>query len=365
MSVKQKKICFVMETHYDYAIGGAELQVKYILDYLAGLGRFDLYYICRTNRVDLDENYKIYRVNGINTKIPLFRDFFRVQTALNKIKPDIVYQRVGNAYTGMAAYYCRLNSAKMIWHISHEKELLPVKHILKLTTYRGIIDKRLLEYGIRNTYAIIGQTRKQDELLQNRYNRSCNLIVSNFHPIPEGKITKKDSPLRIIWIANLKPIKRPEIFLDLVRRIPNKTVEFIMVGRNGSTTWHHNLMEKINATPNLTYLGEQPFSEVNKLLESVHLFISTSRMEGFPNTFIQAWMRKLPVISLEVDPDNIIKNYGIGYLAGSVDELTEHTIRLMNKREERETMGEKAQITALQLFPMSNIERIVKLIDAT
>ncbi len=131
----------------------------------------------------------------------------------------------------------------------------------------------------------------------------ADAIVPNFHP-PAAETIDKSGPLTVVWIANLKPWKRPEVFVRLAQSFSDrKDTRFIMVGApaaaSGKGGWQASLMRSIEATPNLTYLGHMSHAEVNELLARAHIFVNTSTQEGFPNTFIQAWLRDVVVVSLE------------------------------------------------------------------
>ncbi len=53
------------------------------------------------------------------------------------------------------------------------------------------------------------------------------------------------------------------------------------------------------------FCGAISQQEVNAELANAHVLVNTSLYEGFPNTFIQAWMRRTVVVSLNVNPDGI------------------------------------------------------------
>ena len=75
-----------------------------------------------------------------------------------------------------------------------------------------------------------------------------------------------------------------------------------MIGRPGEPARYGALHQQMKLLPNLDYLGEQPIERVNSEIAASDVLVTTS-YEGFPNTFIQAWLRGVPVVSNGVDPD--------------------------------------------------------------
>lgn len=95
-----------------------------------------------------------------------------------------------------------------------------------------------------------------------------------------------------------------------------------MVGGRGEPP---QLYDEIGAAvpklPNLKFFGFIPYHKVNEFFRRASVFVNTSSVEGFPNTFIQAWDHYIPVVSLNVDPDNIIQNEKVGFLSGTLKKL--------------------------------------------
>ena len=49
------------------------------------------------------------------------------------------------------------------------------------------------------------------------------------------------------------------------------------------------------------------------------VLVNTSDVEGFPNSYLQAWIRGVPVVTL-IDPDAVIEREGLGIAARSPDQ---------------------------------------------
>ena len=116
-------------------------------------------------------------------------------------------------------------------------------------------------------------------------------------------------------------------------------------------------------TPNLQYLGPKTQEEVNNLLAKSHVFVNTSEREGFPNTFIQAWFRKVPVVSLTVNPDRLIDRHRLGYVSGSFRQLKNDVSTLIQDPARIDRLGSVAQRFAFQYFSVKNAEEIMRIFD--
>ena len=367
--INKKKICIVLPTHYAAFMGGAQYQAKCILEGLLATGNYEIHYLAR--RIDPDfkpEGYQIHRISDDSglRRFGFFVDTFKLLNLLKQIKPDVIYQRIACAYTGITAYYAKQSGCKMIWHVAHVNDVTPGKHTVSLNPISEFIDKRYVEYGLKNASYIVTQTEEQSELLHRHYGKFADKIISNLHPTPTETIQKSE-PVTVAWIANFKPWKQPEAFIRLARDLKSESnAQFIMIGalQGGDREWRESLINEIDELDNLEYLGRKEQNEVNEILARSHIFVNTSLHEGFANTFIQAWMREIPVVSLHVNPDNIFDRYEVGYFAGNYENMLEHVKHLILNIKRRNKLGSNAKKYALKYHSFENISHLVELIDS-
>jgi glycosyltransferase involved in cell wall biosynthesis len=145
-------------------------------------------------------------------------------------------------------------------------------------------------------------------------------VASSLADAVERELSFAERDISLLWVSNIQQLKRPEMFLELARRLKACTAS--MVG--GTQPRAHDLFEQIRARAtcvgNLTFHGPLPYRATNHLFDRAHVFVNTSETEGFPNTFLQAWIRGVPVVSL-FDPDNVTRREGLGHAVANLDEM--------------------------------------------
>lgn len=350
--------------------GGAEFQISLLTAALHQADRFDVYYLARHVAADIGpQGYTVVRI-GHSGKIPRLgyvMDFVPLYRALRAIKPQVIYQRVAGGYTGICAFYARRHRARMIWHVAHTTDVTPQT----LDTGRNVVRRRLekcsVEYAIRRADRIVVQTQDQDKLLSQHYGRKADAVIPNFHP-EAAEIPDKSGPPTVVWIANLKLWKRPDAFVRLAQALRDLDgVQFLMLGEapSGATaaSWSVTLMQSIAATPNLTFLGHRPADEVNQYLARASLFVNTSVHEGFPNTFVQAWLRDAVVVSLSVNPDQVLDANGIGVHARTEEGLANAVRGLLTDPTARAGYAQRARAYARSTHSIRNIGKLTEMID--
>ena len=355
-----------MPAHWEDRMGGSQYQARMFVEYLIEAGGYDIYYLARYVNHDFKpEGYKIIQIanpSGIRKYGELF-DTFKLLKLLKEISPDVIYQRVGCSYTGVCAYYAKKFNKKCVWHVAHDREVTPGMGKFSPKRIFRYLDKMMLEYGLRNAGQIVTQTRHQADLMLKYYNRKADAILPNVHPWPVEKIEKRD-PVKVIWVANLKPWKRPDVFIRLASELSEmNNVEFIMIGDpRANSEWCMQILEDIGNVSNLHYMGGQSQETVNEVLSTGHIFVNTSMQEGFANTFIQSWLRKVPVLSLSVNPDGVFDQKEVGICSDTYEELRDNLIKLLRDEELRNTMGDKAQIYAKDEHSFENMGKLTSLI---
>ena len=216
---------------------------------------------------------------------------------------------------------------------------------------------------MRRANVIVAQTRDQDGMLRREFGLEATAVVPNFHPIPASSNSRREGGrMRVLWVANFKARKNPEIFVDLAEAFSERNdVEFVMIGRAGGEGYAQ-LHERMKHLKNLQYLGELPIERVNEELAHSDIFVNTSSAEGFPNTFIQAWLRGTPVVSCFVDPDACLSQGHAGIVAGSPGRLISVIGELLDNRSRIRELGESARAYGYANHHPDCAQRLVELV---
>jgi glycosyltransferase involved in cell wall biosynthesis len=181
---------------------------------------------------------------------------------------------------------------------------------------------------------------QQEQLYTNRGLESA--VIGNGHPVPEQPRSKKEPPI-VLWLASLKHWKQPMKFIDMAARCKDLDCKFELVGRPVEDNLRARIEQRIDEIPNIEYLGGCNIDESNRYIARSSLFVNTSDQEGFPNTFIQSWLRKTPVMSLSCDPDGVLSTNRIGRVSGDIDQLEADVRELVSDNKLRRQIGENAR----------------------
>jgi glycosyltransferase involved in cell wall biosynthesis len=322
------KVCFleldafpVLAGMHVPSVGGAEVQQCLIARHLAQQG----YHV---SFVTLDYGqpdglrihgitvYKAYKMEG---GIPYLRFFHPrwtgIWSALRRADADIYYQRCAGMETGLLAAFCRLYNRRFVFASGSNTDFDLPRALIP--TWR---DRWLYVFGLRRADAIIVQSETQRLMLRQNFGLEANIIPNCWAEEPAAPKEPTQQSF-VLWVSTLRQWKRPGLFLDLAEALPE--VRFVMIGgpAYGEEGLYKNIEQRARRIPNLAFVGFVPFSDIRFYFDRAALVVNTSEpKEGFPNTFLQAWCRGLPVVSF-FDPDGIIKRYQLGFVADSMETM--------------------------------------------
>lgn len=197
---------------------------------------------------------------------------------------------------------------------------------------------RLFEKGVVLSDLRFAMSEYQRGLFS-RLGLSCSLYRNLILPRSSPRTAGKD--IDLLWVGRCQRIKRPLLFLDLVERLPGTRCEMICP-REDESLWRE-VSARAATLPDLVFLERVPYHEIQEHYDRARYLVSTSEAEGFPNVMIQAAQGGAGLLSLELDPDGLLKFFGAGYCAdGDFELLVGRTRGLVADRDEAERMGNDA-----------------------
>jgi glycosyltransferase involved in cell wall biosynthesis len=302
-------------------------------------------------------------------------DFQKIQRLLKSINPEYCYQRGRDPLTGFTAHYCVHHSKSLIWASAGESGVLKNKYKSGLAIKKKSFLKKCLlwplawiqdhitEYGIRKAKYVIVQTSYQKEILKQQFNRN-GIVIKSGHPRPDP--VNRNLPWKILWIGSIKPVKQPELFIELAELCCDLNCEFIMAGQIIDAEYGKNILNIINTMPNLRYAGVIPFQDSQRFISQSHILVNTTRKdyEGLPNAFVQAWLAGTITVSLESDPDGVIEKHELGIRAGNVEKMSEFIRQLTQDPSIWNGLSKHAEDFAKDNYSIESItDQLEKLIE--
>jgi glycosyltransferase involved in cell wall biosynthesis len=236
--------------------------------------------------------------------------------ALRRADADAYHYMSGDAGLGQVALWCRAHRRLLTYYVSStwaaEREL---PHL------RPWRERLLYRVGLRHAGLVMVQTSLQQRLLNESFG-----VASTVVPMPCADLARERTDAaatipargtRVLWVGRVSPEKRLEWLVDAALACPDVTFD-VAGASNDDSPYAAALLSRARTVPNLVLHGRVSDNDaLSSLYRQAALLCCTSRSEGFPNTFLEAWSHGLPVVST-YDPDGMIERRGLGLVAGDV-----------------------------------------------
>jgi glycosyltransferase involved in cell wall biosynthesis len=330
-------------------IGGAELQTLILANGLAEYGH-DVTFLAADTNVESKSrinNLDVIKIPGMD-KVGIARHKQCLEKAILESHPDICYIRSFSELM-WAIPFCKNNEIPVVSISCSNGDVPPF--LTGLSFYeqiKSMCTVEIIQYflnfrAIRLSDVHLCVTKSLQEDTKRWYPDKPMRVIYNGHPVPPDEDVHKNCSRRVIWVNNVKRFKRPEMFIKLASCLPD--IEFAMIGRIDKGRYGNHILSLIQHGPsNLKYLGALPFDKVNtEISMSDILFYTSTVVEGFGNSLIQAWMRGVPTISLNYDPDGIIERERIGYCSSNFSVLANNARELIDNQAMLRDMGQRAR----------------------
>ncbi|MBV8910675.1 MAG: glycosyltransferase family 4 protein [Gammaproteobacteria bacterium] len=266
--------------------------------------------------------YKAYRPReGIPVLRFVHPRWTKLWGALRRAAADVYYVSCAGAQIGQVAMWAARNDRRMIFRVASDADCEPGRLLIRFWR-----DRKLYEYGLRHAVSILAQSVRQQALMQSNYGLESS-VAYMLVDAPERELSLAERDISLLWVGNIQRLKGPQVFLELARRIGSSTASMVGGPQRGAEDLYERVRAEAARSGTPTFHGALPYRAANRLFERARVFINTSDVEGFPNTFLQAWIRGVPVVSF-FDPDDVIRREGLGHAAGSIDEMERAVRRL-------------------------------------
>ncbi len=345
---KKKSICFVGADNYpvltgmasEQQFGGESVQQSVLAKCFVELGYDVSMIVSDHGQADIEHFEGIKVIKGFLNRggIPVVRwlhpRITGLYAALKLADADCYFDSCAGVSTGIVGHYCKKFDKIHLFRLAHDSDVIPGKQLIRFWR-----DRKIYEYGLRNSHIISAQGVVQQKLLKENYGMDSVPINMSVEFPAEDALHAKD--IDVLWVNNLRPFKRPERAVDVAKLLSEYKVDMIGGPVKNYQDLFDSTKQSADGASNLTFHGSVPYADVNDYFERSRVFINTSDQEGFPNSFLQAWIRKLPTVSF-FDPDGLIAKHKLGGVPKDDEDMAAMVRDLLSNEDKLREIGERS-----------------------
>ena len=323
-------------------VGGAEMQQVRLARVLAARGHDVAMIVAdfgQPPRVTID-GIRVERSYAPYAGLPGLRYFHPrwsgIVAALDRVQPDVVYQRTAGPLTGQCALWAKARGRRFVYACAHDWDTLARTPVLPHAHHWY-----LYLWGLRHADRVLAQSEFQAAALERNHGIKA-AVVHNVIPLPPAPRPFEEGR-DIVWLGTVKADKRPAWLLAAARALPER--RFVLAGGPPPPPTPDDEMRAIRKAAaglsNVELTGALAPPAVTDLLQRAAVMGHTSPAEGFPNTLLEAWALGIPSVSV-VDPDGAVSG-GAGVRVDDEASFIEALRSLMASPERRRALGDCAR----------------------
>ena len=172
------------------------------------------------------------------------------------------------------------------------------------------------------------------------YGDKCSVlpIGVNLGMFAATRPLKSRQAKKVLSIGNVRPHKRPEVFLGLAERFPDTQFRWVGDGEQRSLLIADAARRGLH---NLSYVGSLTRSQIADELRTAEVFVMPSKSEGVPKATQEAAASGVPCVVFGNYETPSVVNGKNGYVVWSDDELEQQLGKLLKSPDLRDEMGKK------------------------
>lgn len=254
--------------------------------------------------------------------------FPKLLLSLKKLKLNYLYTSLPTWHTFYIGLICKILGIKHIIRIANDKNVN-----FDLDNTLNLIDRKLIHLSYLLSDLIVAQSEFQYQELLKKYSNKNVEKLSNPIELNKNYLNVKSSPFGYIaWVANFRHQKNLKLLFEIASICPNEKFKIAgqpLVPMDEETKEY---VEKLKYLNNVEFVGIVSQTNILDFLSEAKYLLSTSRYEGFSNTFLEAMTVGLPIITTNtVNPDGIIHKHNLGVLYGDAKDFKHKLMNVKNK----------------------------------
>lgn len=347
-TIRKTKVCIVSPNVYSYfnpkkdmIPGGAERQMHYLCHIISQNKNF------ASHACVADFGQQKKEMYGDVTCWASFRynqnsliGFYKLMRTLRKINADLyVFRSVDFGLALTVFFIKKIFRKKCMYMVANIDESDPVN----ISNIIGSIGAKAMSWVYKNTDILTVQSNDQFNAFISKRNIKPTMILHNRFSYGEHPYSENINKKSFLWVGRCDELKQCEYYIQLAQHFENEN--FVMICPKAKNEIYYQKIKTMSrGVNNLKYIDHVDPNEVYQYYQNAYLYILTSKTEGFANTMLEALAYGCPVLTLNVNPDNILTKNEIGYCSPNNDfiDLCNNCEKLLNDKKLHRAMSTNA-----------------------